>query len=398
MNDQNAIVVENMSKEFRVRQSGTRSLKAAVLERFLGRARYQRTLKALDDVSFTVQKGETLGIIGSNGAGKSTLLSLITGTMATSSGSITTVGSLSSLLELGAGFHPELTGRENVFLYGAIMGMSRAQMQERFDAIVDFAELADFIDQPVKHYSSGMYVRLGFAVAVEVDPDILLIDEVLAVGDEAFQRKCLSKMDEFRRKGKTMMIISHDIATIQSISDRILLLDHGKVAGLGEPLSVAQGYRKASREKLSKSSEREWGTGEVNIEAVKLTGADGSVQAEFEHGKGLRIEIEYTAAKRIADPVFGISIKDVKGATMFGTNTQIEGVSIESVEGKGTVSLAIDSLALAGGTYLLSIAVHSADHRSNYHRVDNRYSFTVDSTKQFEGVYMATTWSVNNES
>lgn len=395
---ENAILVENVTKEFLVRQSGTHSLKAAVLERFMGRGRYQRTLKALEDVSFTVQKGETLGIIGSNGAGKSTLLSLITGTMATTSGTIRTVGSVSSLLELGAGFHPELTGRENVYLYGAIMGMSRTQMLDRFDSIVRFAELEDFIDQPVKHYSSGMYVRLGFAVAVEVDPDILLIDEVLAVGDEAFQRKCLAKMDDFRRKGKTMMIISHDITTIQGISDRILLLDHGKVAGLGEPMSIAQGYRKASRERLAKSSEREWGTGEVNIESVKLIGGKGVAEDEFIYGDSLRIEISYNAPSRIEEPVFGMSIKDVKGATMFGTNTQIEGTSIDRVQGRGTVSMVVDKLTLASGTYLLSVAVHSADHRSNYHRVDNRYTFTVASEKQFEGVYMPTSWSVKNDS
>ena len=158
-----------------------------------------------------------------------------------------------------------------MFLYGAIVGLTRAQMLERFDAIVAFAELEDFIDQPVKHYSSGMYVRLGFAVAVEVNPDILLIDEVLAVGDEAFQRKCIARMDQFRREGKTMLIISHDISTIKTISDRILFLDTGKVAGLGEPLEVAQGYRASARDKLAKSSQREWGTGEVTIESVSVS-------------------------------------------------------------------------------------------------------------------------------
>jgi len=267
-------------------------------------------------------------------------------------------------------------------------------MLERFDSIVDFAGLAEFIDQPVKHYSSGMYVRLGFAVAVEVDPDILLIDEVLAVGDESFQRKCIAKMEEFRRSGKTMLIISHDIPTIQRISDRILFLDHGKVAGLGEPTEIARGYRAASREKLAKSSAREWGTGDAKITNVKISGSKGEA-GEFTYGSALSLQIEYETAKPIDSPVFGVAIKDIKGATMFGTNTQIEGVTIQRIDGPGKVSIEFPSLSLAGGTYLLSFSIHSADHRTNYHRIDNRYPISVKAEQGFEGVHMATQWSVS---
>ncbi len=398
MNSQSAIIVENLTKSFSIRQSGTRTVKSAVLERFLGKARYQRTLNALDDVSFEVRKGETLGIIGANGAGKSTLLALITGTMLPTKGSIRSNGTISSLLELGAGFHPDLTGRENVFLYGAIVGLTRAQMLERFDAIVAFAELEDFIDQPVKHYSSGMYVRLGFAVAVEVNPDILLIDEVLAVGDEAFQRKCIARMDQFRREGKTMLIISHDISTIKTISDRILFLDTGKVAGLGEPLEVAQGYRASARDKLAKSSQREWGTGEVTIESVSVSDTKGKAKEDFTFGETMALRIDYTAKHRIESPVFGVAIKDVKGSTVFGTNTQIEGVGLKEIENKGSIGVDIRDLSLAAGTYFLSVSVHSADHRTNYHRIDNRYAFSVLSPKSFEGSYMKTNWSVNDNS
>jgi ABC-type polysaccharide/polyol phosphate transport system ATPase subunit len=393
MSNDCAIVVDAVTKEFRIRQSGTRTLKSAVIEKFLGRGRYQRALHALDDVTFSVKRGETLGIIGANGAGKSTLLSLITGTMLPTTGSINTTGTVSSLLELGAGFHPDLTGRENVFLYGAIMGLTREQMKERFDAIVEFAELADFIDQPVKHYSSGMYVRLGFAVAVEVNPDILLIDEVLAVGDESFQRKCIAKMDEFRREGKTMLIISHDIPTIQSISDRILLLDQGKVAGLGEPTEVAQGYRASARTKLSKSSAREWGSGEITIENVTIKGLSGPTE-DFVFGEEMTLDVEFTANTPIERPVFGIALNDVKGATMFGTNTQIEGATIDKVDGKGRISVKLPKLTLAGGTYLISLSVHSEDHRTNYHRVDNRYAISVNAPKNFEGVHMDTEWEI----
>ena len=398
MNSESAIVVEGVTKAFSIRQSGTRTLKSAVLERFVGRSRYQRTLNALDNVSFEARKGETLGIIGANGAGKSTLLALITGTMLPTEGTIRSQGTMSSLLELGAGFHPDLTGRENVFLYGAIMGLTKAQMLARFDAIVEFAELADFIDQPVKHYSSGMYVRLGFAVAVEVDPDILLIDEVLAVGDESFQRKCIARMEQFRREGKTMLIISHDISTIKSISDRILFLDSGKVAGLGEPLEVAQGYRASARARLAKSSEREWGTGEVKVESVSVADADGNAKEDFNFGETMALRINYAAKQRIEAPVFGVSIKDVKGSICFGTNTQIEDVELKEVEGKGAISVEIKDLSLAAGTYFLSVSVHSADHKTNYHRIDNRYAFSVLSPKSFEGSYMKTNWSISNDS
>ncbi len=393
MSAEHAIVVDGVTKEFLIRQSGTMTLKSAVIERFMGRKRYQRTLLALDSVSFSVRKGETLGIIGANGAGKSTLLSLITGTMLPSAGTIRSSGSVSSLLELGAGFHPDLTGRENVFLYGAIMGLTREQMKQRFDAIVAFAELSDFIDQPVKHYSSGMYVRLGFAVAVEVNPDILLVDEVLAVGDESFQRKCIAKMEEFRREGRTMLIISHDIPTIQAISDRILFLDHGKVAGLGDPSEITEGYRSASRSKLAKSSEREWGSGEITIQDVTIRGGDGPAE-DFSFGDEMVIDIAYEAKEPVARPVFGVAIKDVKGATMFGTNTQIEGTTIERVEGKGRIAVRFDNLALAGGTYLISLSVHSEDHRTNYHRVDNRYPISIQAPKSFEGVHLSTEWKV----
>jgi len=232
---ENVITVDSVGKKFRLKNSGTRTFKSAILGAIRKGNNPADDFWALKDVSFTVSRGETLGIIGINGAGKSTLLSLIAGTKQPTEGSISASGSMSCLLELGAGFHPDLTGRENVFLSGAIMGIPQAQMRERLDAIIEFAEIREFIDQPVKHYSSGMYVRLGFAVAVEVNPQILLIDEVLAVGDAAFQRKCIQRMDEFRHEGKTMLVISHDLPTIQSISDRILFLNDGKVFGIGDP-------------------------------------------------------------------------------------------------------------------------------------------------------------------
>lgn len=393
MTEEAVIKVEHVTKEFRMRHAGIRTLKSSALEIFKGRSSSKRVLQALKDINFAAARGETLGIIGANGAGKSTLLSLVTGTMAPTNGRITTHGAISSLLELGAGFHPDLTGRENVFLYGAIMGLSRKQMTDRFDAIVAFAGLKDFIDQPVKHYSSGMYVRLGFAVAVEVDPDILLIDEVLAVGDASFQRKCIQKMEEFRSRGKTMLIISHDLATIQSISDRILLLDEGKIIGIGDPENVVDKYRSLSRKKYAKAFEREWGTGEVRITGVEFFNERGEASDTFQWSEALEARISYEAKHRIMNPVFGFAVSGKTGNLIYGNNTQIEKFEIPWIEGKGSLNLHISQLAMAKGTYLFSFSVHSFDHKVNYHRLDNYFPIAIESEKEFEGCcYMPCHW------
>lgn len=391
------IVVDSVGKRFRLLRSGTRTVKSAVLD-MVRRGGKREDFWALRQLDFSVAEGETLGIIGANGAGKSTLLSLLAGTKEPTEGTIRTRGTISSLLELGAGFHPDLTGRENVFLAGAIMGLSRQQMRERFDAIVAFAGLEEFIDQPVKHYSSGMYVRLGFAVAVEVDPDILLIDEVLAVGDADFQRRCLDKMDQFREMGKTMLVISHDLATILSVSDRILLLDQGRIVGLGEPDSMVGRYRSMSRTRSSSGLEREWGTGEVTIENVVFRADDGEEKDCFLSGDMLSAEIQYCAAEAIADPVFGFGLSDSSGRLIYGSNTQIEGFPIASVSGKGRLALQLGPLPVASGNYLFSFSVHSADHRVNYHRLDYQFSISVESDSQFEGVCrIPTRWRLSDD-
>lgn len=386
------ILVDNVSKRFTLRGLGTPTLKSLIVD-FLVPGRGQgREFWALRDINFRVLPGETLGIVGGNGAGKSTLLSLLAGTKPPTTGSIRTHGTISSLLELGAGFHPDLTGRENVYLAGAVMGLSRRAMQRRFDAIVAFAGIEDFIDQPVKHYSSGMYVRLGFAVAVEVDPDILLIDEVLAVGDITFQRRCIDKMEEFRRRGKTMLIISHDLPTIQSISDRILLLEGGRLTGLGEPSEMIKKYKESMRQRQLKAMGREWGTGAVTLHRVEVTNAAGEKTDRFRFGESLHATIHYEARERIENPVFGFSISTDAGQLVAGNNTQIEHHSISAVEGKGTLRLVAGPLPLAPGTYLLSFSSHSWDHQVNYHRIDNVLTFTVVGEKTFEGFYLPSRW------
>ncbi len=396
MSEHPVIEVDHVSKHYRL-TGGARSLKAMALEMLRRKTSGVKILRALDDVSFSVFPGETLGIIGSNGAGKSTLLSLLTGTIQPTGGKIQTRGQMSSLLELGAGFHPDLSGRENVFLYGAIMGLSRKQMQERFDAIVAFAGLQEFIDQPVKHYSSGMYVRLGFAVAVEVDPQILLIDEVLAVGDSAFQKKCLDKMQEFRTQHKTMLIISHDLQTIQKVSDRILLLDQGKIIGLGEPEAMVETYGGLNRKRHAEIFQREWGTGRVRITGVEFQNGDGIETDKFMWGGALNAIVHYRAEERIEQPVFGFSIADNHGRVVHGSNTQIEGLSIPFVEGEGAVRLHLNDLPMAQGHYLFSFSSHSEDHKENYHRMDNCFPIVIECSKEFEGyAYMPSSWSIES--
>jgi ABC-type polysaccharide/polyol phosphate transport system ATPase subunit len=383
-NTKTAVRFRNVTKEFRLQQKGTRTLKSSVLSLF-GKKRRPEAFAALREVDFTVDKGETLGIIGYNGAGKSTLLALVAGTISPSSGDIYTSGTISSLLELGAGFHPDLTGKENVFLYGAIMGLSQERMKARYENILEFADIGDFINQPVKHYSSGMYVRLGFAVAVEVDPDILLIDEVFAVGDVDFQKKCLNKMNEFREKGKTMVIVSHDLPTIQSISDRILLLDKGGVRGIGSPDSVVDTYQTLSRQRTAESVGREWGTGEAQITGVDIMTSDMTVSESFASGDTLRVRMHYEAKQTINSPVFGFALADRHGRIVFGTNTQLEDFDIPRIHGKGSVELSLGPLPMATGTYLLSFSIHSTDHKKNYHRIDNRFPIAVKSGSNFEG-------------
>jgi ABC-type polysaccharide/polyol phosphate transport system ATPase subunit len=395
MTDTVAIKVEGVSKRFLLRHSATRTLKSVAMDLLKKGDRGSRELWALKNLNFEVKKGTTLGIIGANGAGKSTLLSLLAGTMYPSEGQIKTSGVISSLLELGAGFHPDFTGRENVYLAGAIMGLSREQMRKRFDAIVDFADIGPFIDQPVKHYSSGMYVRLGFAVAVEVDPDILLVDEVLAVGDAVFQRKCLKRMEQFREMGKTMLIISHDLHTIQSVSDTILFLDHGEIKGHGAPGAVIGQYESFSRGQVGGDLRREWGTREVILTGAEFFDDAGHECQSFASGKGLNVRVRYEAKEPVGPSVFGFSVSDEGGRLVHGSNTQIEGVCIASLSGAGSVVLRLPKLDLAAGTYLFSFSVHSADHRSNYHRLDNAFAIGVDSERRFEGVcYLPSEWRV----
>lgn len=341
---------------------------------------------ALRHVSFKVPRGQTVGIIGPNGSGKSSTLGLVAGTITPTEGRVLTRGRISSLLELGAGFHPDLTGVENIYLNAAVLGIPREDIRKRIDHIVEFANLRDFIDMPVKHYSSGMYVRLGFAVAIETDPDILLVDEVLAVGDLAFHMKCLERIREMQKKGKTLLFVTHDLQTVEQFCDDVKLVHRGELVMQGDPSDVILEYMKRYMMRIGSVAMEEFGTREVEMSDVKLRDEAGKETARFTTGKTMQVEIRYNAKKRIENPVFGFSVKTGTGFYIFGTNTQIMNVSIPYVEGQGTITLTVEPLRLMEGKYFLSLAIHDQTHAIQYHRREDWHPFAVANPDTSHGV------------
>jgi lipopolysaccharide transport system ATP-binding protein len=385
------VVFEGVSKRFILRHERVRSFQETFLNFFHRRNGATEVFWALKDVSFRVGEGDTLGIIGENGSGKSTVLKLITRIIEPTAGRVSVAGKVSALLELGAGFHPDLTGRENIFLNGSILGMTRREMKERFSDIVEFAGLEKFIDTPVKHFSSGMYARLGFAVAVSVDPDILVVDEVLAVGDEAFQRKCMDKISDFKKRGKTIILVSHSLDLVQSLCDQALWLDGGVVRAAGESTEVVyrylewsntkdrvrlEGARGRSQEGQEGASSR-WGSREVELTQVELLNGAGERTTVFDTGEGLIARLHYLAHQPVERPVFGIAIHRADNLHIAGPNTRTSNFPITRVEGSGIVDYIVESLPLLGGHYLLSAAVYDYTCTHPYDHHDRLYPFTV---------------------
>jgi ABC-type polysaccharide/polyol phosphate transport system ATPase subunit len=362
-------------KVFRWRGSRVRneSVKGALLHRW-GRRRISTVEEhvALDGIDLTIDPGESVALIGPNGSGKSTLLKLASGILKPSAGSVEVEGRVTALIELGAGFHPEITGRENVLINGMLLGLSRREVEERMPSILDFAGIGDFIEQPVKTYSSGMYVRLGFAVAVAVEPDVLLIDEVLSVGDEAFTRRCLDRLARMRQAGVTMVLVSHDLDLVQSFADRAVYLHRGRVAAEGTADSVVARYRSdvAGATEVRQDAEveesrvveegRRWGTGDVEITAVDLVTDNGPTRL-LPSGSRCRLRIRYRALREIDDFVFGVAWHRADGAHVAGHNTDMDGLVPRRLSGTGEVRCAYDALDLTPGEYALDVAVHARD-------------------------------------
>lgn len=393
-----AIEATGLGKRYRVRGHAPPTLFGTLSSWLRGDAAMRGVFWALRDVTFSVERGTTVGVIGPNGSGKSSLLGLVAGTIAPTTGRVHVNGRISSLLELGAGFHPDLTGRENIFLNAAILGIPREDVKRRFDAIVDFAGLADFIDMPVKHYSSGMYVRLGFAVAVEMNPDVLLIDEVLAVGDLAFQLKCLDRIRDFQRRGKTILFVSHALQTVEEFCHEVLLIHHGQLVARGAPSDVILQYIRKYMGEGGYLYTQEFGTREVEFADVRILDENERETGTLEAGRNMHVDIRYVAHRRVETPVFGFSVKTGNGMYVFGSNTQIAKYPIPFIEGAGRVRLTIPALPLMQGNFFLSLAIHSWDHSVQYHRREDWYPFVVKNVTGAEGLFfLPAHWSHQRE-
>jgi ABC-type polysaccharide/polyol phosphate transport system ATPase subunit len=377
-----------------------------------------------------VPRGQTLGVIGRNGSGKSTMLKLVAGISKPTSGTVQVHGRISALIELGAGFHPEISGRENVFINGIMLGLTKREVAERFDEIVEFAEMKEFIDAPVKTYSSGMYMRLGFAVAIHVDPEVLLVDEVLAVGDEGFTHKCLDKFAEFKRRGKTILLVTHSLGMVERFCDEALWLDTGRIKGSGDPKRIVGAYvtdveKREERElaatdarardsadaaivspdepasavlpdnpvetagatgDMFRAAEGRWGSREIEITQVDFIGPDGQPGHVFHSGDRVEVRIRLRAPLPVDDFVVGVGLFNADGTCCYGTNTYLEELAPESIAGDTEATFSIDALDLVEGTYKVDVAIHKIDgYPYDYHRL--LHTFRVKSRVKDVGIY-----------
>jgi lipopolysaccharide transport system ATP-binding protein len=412
---QAAVRLERVSKRFVLHRERPRSFQELLLklpQRGNGPQRREE-FWALKDVNLDVAPGEAVGLIGANGAGKSTALKLISRIIVPTSGQIVVNGRIGALLELGAGFHPDLTGRENVYLNGAILGLDRAQIRAKLDEIVRFAELERFVDVPVKHYSSGMYVRLGFSVAIHTDPDILLIDEVLAVGDQNFQHKCIERIMEMQRQGVTICFVSHSLDAVRRVCSQAVWLEDGMVKAAGDVENTIAAYlRHAAAEEEARihaasgrespsdeaatgcqqvleveeaaGSQKRWGTGEVEIVTVTFHDQTGAERHVFPVGEPWIVRVHYRACRLVDTPVFGLALHRDDGVHVCGPNTHFAGLDIAGIEGEGYVSYRVAALPLMEGTYWVSVSVHNRADTIMYDYHDRLYPFRVRRTGRGE--------------
>ncbi len=387
-----AIDVNNITKSFKVFLDKGSQLKERLL--FRKRSRYEER-KVLRGISFQVKKGEAVGLIGHNGCGKSTTLKLLTKIMYPDTGSITMNGRVSSLIELGAGFHPDMSGRENIYTNASIFGLTKKEIDARLKDIVDFSELEEFIDNPVRTYSSGMYMRLAFSVAINVDADILLIDEILAVGDANFQAKCFNKLKEIKSHGTTIVIVSHSLGQIEQICDRSIWIHEGLIRAEGPPKEIDLEYLDFMGQKLQESTRKEleeknqqeegeksgseqeaeenteaeetpeekkrWGSGAARIKRIKAFTSDGAEQRIFRTGEDIKFRLDYTVKETVKDAVFGIGIFNRDGVQCYGTNTRIDKHPEFDLDKNGAAEITLEKVGLLPGEYLIDFAIETGD-------------------------------------
>ena len=413
MEKNTAICVDHVTKMYKLYDKPSDRLKESL---GLTKKKCYREHYALTDVSFSIEKGETIGIIGTNGAGKSTILKIITGVLNPTKGQVTVDGRISALLELGAGFNMEYTGVENVYLNGTMMGFSEEEIDARLENILAFADIGDFVNQPVKTYSSGMFVRLAFAVAINIDPEILIVDEALSVGDVFFQAKCYRKFEEFKEEGKTILFVSHDLSSISKYCDRVVLLDHGNVVDTGSPKEMVDLYKRllvnqgpGQEEKQRPSGQPypagktgwitpremnpnllEYGDGRAEMLGFMLLDEHGVQTNTIEKGSTFTIKVRVRYHEDIDDPIFAYTIKDMRGTEITGTNTMFERITVQPRKaGETDVVTYTQRADLQGGEYLLSLGVtgYEGDDFTVYHRLYDVLNMTVISDKDTVGFY-----------
>lgn len=412
MQPENAIEVNHVTKSFKVYLDKGNTLKEKVL--FKKRRRYEER-NVLKDISFQVKKGEAVGLIGHNGCGKSTTLKLLTRIMYPDAGEIKMSGRVSSLIELGAGFHEDMSGRENIYINASIFGLSRKEIDERMEAIINFSELQEYIDNPVRTYSSGMYMRLAFSVAINVDADILLVDEILAVGDVNFQAKCFNRLREIKGQGTTIVIVSHSMDQIEQICDRTIWIHEGDIRRQGRPRDVHPEYLDFMGEKRQERVEKEkeevpqekaetivkeekrWGNGDARITKVMVLDREGKERSVIKTDEQVTISIEYEIKNTVEDAVIGIGFFRSDGVQCYGTNTRIDKLPEFKLARNGVAEVVISSLNLIPGQYLLDVAIESQIGIAvDYFR--EAYRFEVFSDISDVGVArIAHQWSISNE-
>jgi ABC-type polysaccharide/polyol phosphate transport system ATPase subunit len=391
------IRVDHAGRTFRVYQQPVRTLKEAILAR---NGSKPTEVRALDDVSLAVEPGEAVGLIGRNGSGKTTLLSLIAGIVKPSSGRVEAGGRVASLLELGAGFHPDFSGRDNVYLNGSLYGLKRRTIDERMDEIVAFAELERFVDLPVRTYSSGMYMRLGFAVAAHIDADTLLLDEVFAVGDEEFQRKCFAKIYEFKQHGGTIVFVSHDAASVERLCERALLLRDGRVELDGSTQEAIARYHKLLADdrdpEESAAGLSEYGSGEVRIEAARLLGPGDEERLQLAAGEALTVELRIVAREAVPPPVVSLELRDEAGLLLASAQQDTSALGWAESPGERTLRFAVDNPPLADGRFRLRFELGDRDGRRLYHWLDDAVRFVVYPGETVRGpVLLSGRWSLD---
>ncbi len=399
-----AIEVKNLGKQFRRFHPDRPTTLIETIARGWGRLRPKDSFWALKEVSFAVEAGSMLGVIGHNGAGKSTLLRLLGGVGKQDKGRVKVNGRIGALLDLGTGFHPELTGRENVYVAGVIGGLTRQEVADRFDDIVTFAELESFIDNPIRTYSTGMQMRLAFAVATHIDPEILLIDEVLSVGDLAFQHKCLNRIAQFKEKGCAIVLVSHDASLVRELCDEALWLRHGNVVAYGAAEVVVGQYvaemaAETDRRTPKKQPviltpngtelrvhENRFGSMEMTIREVNLLDEDGKPIEQDESGRPLQVQILYDAPNRIDLPVVSVTISRADGFVCFDTNSANSGITLTTLQGKGEITLFLDRLDLIAGAYFVDVGIFEQNWTYAYDYHWHVYPYRVINTGSDKGV------------